>query len=88
MGIFLGSNQVGYVNTCSNLLEENLFLNRTISNYSGDITTIGERAFRNCTSLTTVSLSQAITINASAFEYCTSLTTVSLPQVTTIDSYA
>lgn len=64
--------------------------------YSGDITIpatvtsgdtiyavicIGHYAFRNCTSLTSISLPSTVTsISSSAFWGCTSLTTISLPE--------
>jgi hypothetical protein len=43
-----------------------------------EVTTIGDYAFADCTSLTSASFPAAITIN-SAFTYCTNLTSVSLP---------
>ena len=56
------------------------------------ITTIGERAFYECTSLTSVTFgenSQLTTIGESAFSGCDSLTSIVIPDsVTTIGSYA
>jgi hypothetical protein len=61
---------------------------------SGDIalpsiTTVGDSAFRGCTSLTSVSLPTATTIgDYYAFAGCTGLTEVSLPAATTIGASA
>jgi hypothetical protein len=51
-------------------------------------TTIGEQAFKDCTTLTSVYLPAAASIGGGAFEGCTSLTTVSLPEATSIDWFA
>ena len=52
------------------------------------VTTIGNWAFNNCTSLTSVSLPAATTIGDNAFAICTSLTSVSLPAAESIGSGA
>ena len=59
--------------------------------YNGyPVTTIGERAFYECTSLTSVTIGNSVTtIGSDAFCYCRSLTSVTIPNsVTTIGSYA
>ena len=53
-----------------------------------NITTIGDYAFSNCTSLITINLPNATNINYRAFYYCTSLTSINLPNVITIDNSA
>ena len=48
------------------------------------VTAIGERAFINCTSLTSVTIPDGVTsIGESAFEYCESLTSVTIPNSVT-----
>ena len=54
------------------------------------VTTIGDEAFRYCSSLTSVTIGDSVTtIGDYAFYYCSSLTNVTIPDsVTTIGSYA
>ncbi len=54
------------------------------------VTSIGFRAFRNCSSLTAVSLPNSITnISEQTFSYCSGLTTITIPNsVTSIGSFA
>jgi hypothetical protein len=61
-----------------------------ITSVSGgkNITTIGEAAFADCDSLTSIDLPQATTIGEAAFSFCDSLTSIDLPQATTIGGYA
>ena len=58
--------------------------------FDGPVTTIGEHAFRNCTSLTSVTIPDSVTsIGNYAFRNCTSLTSVTIPEsVTSIGYYA
>ena len=53
------------------------------------VTTIGEAAFRYCSSLTSVTIPNSVTtIGEAAFRYCSSLTSVTIPNsVTTIGRY-
>ena len=55
-----------------------------------DVTSIGKYAFRDCTSLTSVTIPSSVTsIGSYAFEDCTSLASVTIPSsVTSIGSYA
>ena len=57
--------------------------------FDGNVTKIGSDAFRNCTSLTSITIpSSVISIDFEAFEGCTSLTSVTIPSsVTSIESY-
>ncbi|MDR1144329.1 MAG: leucine-rich repeat domain-containing protein [Spirochaetaceae bacterium] len=73
-------------------IEDGDVSNATFKDFSGlksvigaNIDDVGEYAFRNCTTLTTVSFPKAVTIDRSAFWECFALTTVNLPKVTSID---
>ena len=56
--------------------------------YCPNAASIGEYAFHECDSLTTVSLPNATSIGEGAFNSCEALTTVSLPNTTSIGDYA
>ncbi len=93
MAFYLGSNQIDNANISysinSNFYnEENLLLQRQITQFSSNIDLIGNDAFRYCSSLISVNLPQANTIGGYAFAYCTSLTSISLPKVSTIGDNA
>ena len=65
------------------------YIERTIKSYSNDnVTSIGNSAFRNCTSLTSIDLPKVTSIGSDAFYGCTSLTSIDLPNVTSIGGYA
>lgn len=54
-----------------------------------NVTTIGESAFRGCTSLTSVTITDSVTeIGSYAFSGCTSLTSVTIPDSVTEIGYA
>lgn len=58
-------------------------LNRTITEYSSNkVINLPDRAFCDCTSLTSVNLPACTSIGDDAFQYCDSLTTVNLPACT------
>jgi hypothetical protein len=59
---------------------------KTVS--GANITTIGNKAFVACGTLTTVSFPEATSIGDAAFAYCQSLTTVSFPEATSIGNSA
>ena len=56
----------------------------------GSVTSIGDRAFRNCWGITAMAIPDSVTsIGDYAFYYCTSLTTVTIPDsVTSIGTYS
>lgn len=61
----------------------------TLTTYTNNrVTVIGDYAFCNCTSLTSVSFPVAISIGSSAFCYCTNLISVSFPVTTSIGDSA
>jgi hypothetical protein len=56
--------------------------------FSGNVTTIGNRAFWGCTGLTGVNFGSVTTIGNYAFRECTGMTEVDFGSVTTIGGYA
>ena len=72
--------------------EVNNLMKRTITDIpdtiSNKLENIGDRAFYNCTSLTTIDLPNVTNIGSSAFSSCSKLTAIDIPNVTSIDSYA
>ena len=67
----------------------NALLNKSIIEYNDNIvTSIGYRAFYNCTSLTTIDLPNVTSIGIGAFYECTSLTNIDLPKATFIQNNA
>jgi len=76
------------ITSCDISVEEDIVLPDTVGGYP--VTTIGENAFRNCISLTEITIPNSVTtIGDSAFQYCESLTTVNIPDsVTSVGSNA
>ena len=72
---------VGYTDS-----PENLVISKNISyeGYTLNVTSIGESAFKNCTSLTSITIPNSVTsICYSAFYGCTSLTSITIPDSVT-----
>lgn len=64
-------------------------IDRSITRYSNDnIKKIGDLAFYNCTSLTSVDLPSATNIGSRAFDGCSALASVVFPSATDIGDYA
>ena len=83
--------EVTYKNANYNSYEGDITIPETVS-YNGTyylVTSIGEKAFYECTSLTSVEIPSSVTsIGKYAFSGCTSLTSVEIPSsVTSIGSY-
>lgn len=71
-----------------NLLENKLIERTATILEISDITTIGDKAFANYTTLQSVNFPQCTNIGVNAFNNCSSLTTASFPQCTTIGNSA
>ena len=68
---------VGYTDTPENLIIPESVL---YEGYTVTVTGIGDEAFYNCTSLTSITIPNSVTsIGSSAFSGCTSLTSVTIP---------
>lgn len=80
-----------YVSAFNTSISNHTFINGigTIT-FSGNVTTIGEDAFRNCSGLTSIILPNGVmSIGPSAFYLCSNLTSISIPNsVTAIGSFA
>ena len=74
------------VNIVSNTYEDG----KGVLRFEGAVTQISYAAFRNCTSLSSITLPQSLSIiGQDAFENCTALTTIHIPEsVTDISFYA
>ena len=97
------NNEIWYTSSDGNVVtpyDANVFgatiVSNTYSNgkgvitFDGDVTTIGDWAFTNCSSLTLVTIPDSVTtIGSSTFHNCYSLTSVTIPDsVTTIGDWA
>lgn len=63
-------------------------INKSITEITSNVTTIGSNAFTYCYELTTVNFPAATTIGSYSFGYCEALTTANFPNVTNIGAYA
>ena len=80
-----------YTNVFGANITSNTYSNgKGVITFDGDVTAIGDWAFYDCTSLTSVNIPDSVTsIGNNAFQNCYSLTSVNIPDsVTTIGDYA
>lgn len=63
------------------------YINGTLKAVSSNVTAVVKYAFYNCSSIETVSLTEATILQNNAIQYCDKLTSVNLPKVETINSY-
>ena len=70
----------------ANIISNNYINGQGIISFDGPVTTIGDSAFYECDSLTSVTIGKGVTkVEMQAFAYCDSLTSVTIPDsVTTI----
>ena len=84
-----GTAEVGGGGSSGDTSAEDGLVTKTLTSYTNDrVTTIGNYAFYDCVSITSVSFPSCTSIGESAFRSCTSLTTVSFPSCTSIGYYA
>ena len=74
----------------ANIVSNNYKDGKGVITFDGNVTTIGNYAFKSCDSLTSVIIGDSVkTIGNNAFNNCSSLTSVTIPDsVTTIGDYA
>ena len=63
-------------------------IDRSITEISSNVTSIGNSAFSSCSALTTADFPAATSIGNNAFDGCSALTTADFPAVTSIGTYA
>lgn len=63
-------------------------IDRSITEISSNVTSIGANAFSECPALTTTDFPMATSIDVRAFQKCPALTTTNFPMVTTVGMYA
>ncbi len=73
----------------ANIISNTYNNGKGVISFDGPITSIGERAFQSCSSLTSVTIGNSvISIGEDAFYYCTSLTSVTIPDSVTSIGYS
>lgn len=68
--------------------EYNSLVERTLSIATGDMSVIGNTAFRSCPSLHTASFQKVTTLSDYAFANCSQLTSLDFPSLVTVGNYA